>query len=478
MNSRYLFQKVIGLGSYGKVYLAWDTQLLQNVAIKKTALPALAEKDGTKLLQRLKHTHIASYLDSYEDEGYFYIVMRYIEGENLSAYKQRLTKKEIEKLAQILLDILQEIWRQGLLYADLKPANILFDGKTYYLVDFGSLRLMKSAKSRFGSPAYASWEYLNGRPCDWRSDLYSLAKVLNDLYQRPNIFWQLWYRKAIKLKASQRFKTPIQARFYLIQWSKIGKVLLIFNLILGLCYGLVKELCFQECLNNGDYGEALELYPKRLEVFENFVTNGNAKDLEFWNKLEELGVNEVQDDDFLWTCVLLLTQNTTSECWKFQRQLLENVALPKAIHRLNLFETNNFVEFEKIAKDSSERYFLYAYGLYGIKSCRKEDYEFLWHCLENEKQLDEKQQISLMLRYALLVNDNLYIEVTLNKLFQQNDYFYEKALLCYRLFQNGNYQNNWLHLAMEQLRLTALDKRGQELYEMIQEEIRQWGELA
>ncbi len=70
MNSRYLFQKVIGLGSYGKVYLAWDTQLLQNVAIKKTALPALAEKDGTKLLQRLKHTHIASYLDSYEDEGY------------------------------------------------------------------------------------------------------------------------------------------------------------------------------------------------------------------------------------------------------------------------------------------------------------------------------------------------------------------------------------------------------------------------
>lgn len=478
MNSRYVFKQRIGQGSYGQVYLAIDTQTQSEVAIKRTLLPALAEKEGARLHRQLHHEQIAKYIDSFEDQQYFYIVMTYIPGNSLANYKHQLKNQEIKQLAKTLFSILNEMWQKGMLYGDLKPSNILYTKDTFYLIDFGSLRLRNSTTKRFGSPAFASSEYLNGAICDWKSDVYSMAKTLDYLYAKPPVTWKWWYYKMTKQDALKRFKTLHSAYFYLFHYPKITLGYFGICLLLGVGYYPIRSYCYESCIRNQHFYEAIAISPSSYQAYKSIIVKSDIKDDAMWLELENLGLLEVKSEEFLWDCVLLLTKNYTKPCWELQEKILSQLQNPQAIHRCALFKDKDLEAFNQVAKTNDERYFMYAFALAYFENLSLEDKVFLWTELQEETQLDNTTKLNIMATYAILQHDQQWLNEVLQRYLKLDGYAYEKARLYYALFQNGNYQSGYLAKAIQLLENEQQDEKSKQLYQMIEEEIKQWGENA
>jgi serine/threonine protein kinase/tetratricopeptide (TPR) repeat protein len=141
-------------------------------------------------LERLSHTGIVKVEELFEEEGYFYLVMEYIEGESLQKKIPRsdtvfLSEKVVLDWARQLLDIFEYLHGQNppIIYRDLKPHNIILDTKgTIKLIDFGIARLYKDKKQedtiKMGSVMTASPEHYGEGQTDARSDIYTLGATL------------------------------------------------------------------------------------------------------------------------------------------------------------------------------------------------------------------------------------------------------------------------------------------------------------
>ncbi len=199
---RYRIVSVLGQGAMGTVYLAEDTQLKRQVALKT---PHFEKELSGELLERLyrearaaatlRHPNICPVHDVGEIEGTHYISMAYIEGHPLSAFI-RASKPQPERQILIvvrkLAQALQEAHDQKIVHRDLKPANIMVDKRGEPLImDFGlarqarpdeEIRLTHSG-TLVGTPAYMSPEQVDG---DWAkigplTDEYSLGVILYEL---------------------------------------------------------------------------------------------------------------------------------------------------------------------------------------------------------------------------------------------------------------------------------------------------------
>jgi serine/threonine-protein kinase len=188
---RYRLERPISsVGSFGDVWLATDTVLERQVAIKcPKGPPDPAAREGFlaegRMLARLNHPNITQIydVDWNEREDRFYLVMEYVEGNDLA---------EILEGADLPLDLVLEVTRgilealhyaheRGVVHRDVKPSNVMIGGDVK-LTDFG-LAGLKSILQRgtdylAGTPAYISPEQIEGRPTDGRADLYSLGVVL------------------------------------------------------------------------------------------------------------------------------------------------------------------------------------------------------------------------------------------------------------------------------------------------------------
>ena len=161
----YKIEKVLGQGSFGITYLAMHTALAKRVAIKEFFMKEINGRgedgsitgmsDGSLSmnyarkfqkealnLSRLEHPNIVRVTDSFEDNGTFYYVMDYIEGENLNDYikHNQVSQQEavdiIRDVANALMYMHEE---KHMLHLDLKPGNIMrrsSDGHIF-LIDFG-----------------------------------------------------------------------------------------------------------------------------------------------------------------------------------------------------------------------------------------------------------------------------------------------------------------------------------------------------
>jgi serine/threonine protein kinase/formylglycine-generating enzyme required for sulfatase activity len=199
---RYRIVRVLGQGAMGTVYLAEDSQLKRQVALKTPHF----EKDPTgELLERLyrearaaanlRHANICPVYDVGQIDGTHYISMAYIEGHPLSAFI-RANKQQPER--QILIVVrklaqgLQEAHEQKIVHRDLKPANIMVDKRGEPLImDFGLARYTRPDEdvrlthsgTLVGTPAYMSPEQVDGNSANIgaATDQYSLGVILYEL---------------------------------------------------------------------------------------------------------------------------------------------------------------------------------------------------------------------------------------------------------------------------------------------------------
>jgi choice-of-anchor C domain-containing protein len=198
---RYRIVKALGKGAMGMVYLAEDTQLQRQIALKT---PHFEQQPTPELLERfyrearaaatLRHPNICPVYDVGQIEGTHYISMAFIEGHPLSAFIRSKPQPErqilivVRKLAQAL----QEAHDLGIVHRDLKPANIMVDKRNEPIImDFGLARqLQRETNVRItqsgmliGTPAYMAPEQIEGDldKVGPPSDQYSLGVILFEL---------------------------------------------------------------------------------------------------------------------------------------------------------------------------------------------------------------------------------------------------------------------------------------------------------
>ena len=194
---RYMVVKHIGQGGMADVYVAVDTLLNREVAVK--VLRGELSNDPVALLRfqreanastALSHPNIVDIYDVGEENGYHYIVMEYVRGKDLKqliAQRGALCKEEAVAIMKQLVSAVAEAHRCNIIHRDIKPQNVLIkDDGTLKVVDFGialaqdALQLTQS-DSVMGSVHYLAPEVARGEAATRQSDIYSLGIVFYEL---------------------------------------------------------------------------------------------------------------------------------------------------------------------------------------------------------------------------------------------------------------------------------------------------------
>jgi beta-lactam-binding protein with PASTA domain/tRNA A-37 threonylcarbamoyl transferase component Bud32 len=195
--ARYEVLEKIGGGGMAVVYKGKDLLLNRIVTVKVLREQFVSEADFIKRFQReaqavakLSHPNIVSIYDVGHEQDFHYLVMEYVEGQNL---KEIIVQKApvdpleaIDYLIQIL-DALEHAHESGVVHRDIKPHNILVtnNGKVK-VTDFGIAQAVTSATLTYsgtvvGSVQYISPEQAKGEPTGIYSDIYSAGVVLYEL---------------------------------------------------------------------------------------------------------------------------------------------------------------------------------------------------------------------------------------------------------------------------------------------------------
>src|ERR1700674_5810250 len=174
---------LIGAGGMGEVYMARDSRLGRDVAIKVSAAKFTERFEReARAIAALNHPNICHLYDV----GPNYLVMEFVEGTQLKGPIS--VDKAVEYGGQIL-DALDAAHCKGITHRDLKPGNILVTKQGIKLLDFGLARMAHGEEDRtltvagalMGTPAYMSPEQWDGKLADARSDIYSFGCVLYEM---------------------------------------------------------------------------------------------------------------------------------------------------------------------------------------------------------------------------------------------------------------------------------------------------------
>ena len=180
----------------GEVYRATDLLLGQAVALKflpealsgsQAALERL--RDEVRLARQISHPNVCRVYDMSETGGQMFLTMEFIDGEDLASLLRRIGRLSPVKALEIARRVcagLAAAHEKGVLHRDLKPGNIMIDGRGQVLItDFGLARAATNVSDkdvRSGTPAYMAPEQLAGVEVTQRSDIYALGLLLFELF--------------------------------------------------------------------------------------------------------------------------------------------------------------------------------------------------------------------------------------------------------------------------------------------------------
>lgn len=198
IGDRYTITSLIAQGMIGPVYRGLDRQTERPVAIK-VLRPEIVDERPTLLerflregdaLRQLDHPNIVNWLDVIEQDGVYYLVMDYVEGDSLDELLRKQPQLPVERVLEIGLDLadaLTRTHRLGIVHRDLKPQNVLLsqDG-TPQLSDFGVAHYVQrttlSQPGGFaGTLAYIPPEAFHGQEVDERADIWSFGVMLYEM---------------------------------------------------------------------------------------------------------------------------------------------------------------------------------------------------------------------------------------------------------------------------------------------------------
>jgi serine/threonine-protein kinase len=193
----YKIERRIGRGGMGVVYLAEHLTLKRRAAFKLIA-PELGESEGfrerflreARIAAGLNHPNIVTVYDAGEAEGgVLYLAMQYIPGSDLSQIlhrERRLGPYRVLDFARQIASALDTAHASGLIHRDVKPANVLIDGRHAYLTDFGLTKMRGASDATqltrsgevVGTTHYLAPEQVEGKDLDGRADVYALACLI------------------------------------------------------------------------------------------------------------------------------------------------------------------------------------------------------------------------------------------------------------------------------------------------------------
>ncbi len=195
VDSRYRIQSRLARGGMSTVYLATDTRLERDVALK-VLHPHLADDPQfldrlgreAKAAARLSHPHVVGVLDQGEDGRVAYLVMEFIKGHTLRDVideRGALSTRLALALIDPVVEGLGAAHSAGLIHRDIKPENVLIaDDGRIKLGDFGLARAVSTSTSTgslIGTVAYLCPELVVGNLADARSDIYSVGIMLYEM---------------------------------------------------------------------------------------------------------------------------------------------------------------------------------------------------------------------------------------------------------------------------------------------------------
>ena len=199
---RYDVVRVLGRGAMGVVYEGRDPNLDRQVAIKTIRVQSLTteaaqEYEGrfrteARSAARLHHANIVSVFDSGQDGDTAYLVMEFIEGDDLKHHLENGARFSVRASIIMVHDLLMALdhaHRQNVVHRDIKPANMLIEHSgRVKLTDFGVARIQEPDETHLtqvggavGTPKYMSPEQAKGLRGDSRSDVFSAGVVLYEL---------------------------------------------------------------------------------------------------------------------------------------------------------------------------------------------------------------------------------------------------------------------------------------------------------
>jgi len=197
INDRYQIIKSIGEGGMANVYLAYDTILDRDVAVKVLRGDLSNDEKFVRRFQRealnassLSHPNIVEVYDVGDDNEQYFIVMEYIEGKNLKDLikkRGKLTTSEVVDIMSQIADGLSVAHDSYIIHRDIKPQNIMIlENGLVKITDFGIAMAMNATQltqtnSVMGSVHYLPPEQASGKGSTLKSDIYSMGILMYEL---------------------------------------------------------------------------------------------------------------------------------------------------------------------------------------------------------------------------------------------------------------------------------------------------------
>lgn len=312
IDNRYKIIRSIGEGGMANVYLAYDTILEREVAVKILRGDLADDEKFVRRFQReanaassLKHPNIVEMYDVGEDDGKYFIVMEYINGKTLKNLIKKRGALTLEEVMDIMLQLTSAVacaHDSYIIHRDIKPQNILIleDGRVK-ITDFGIAMALKNNEltqtdSVMGSVHYLPPEQANGNGSTTKSDIYSTGILFYELLTGKVPFKG---DNAVEI-ALKHMKEPIPS----VRKNNPEIPQSVENIILRACaknpknrYKSVSEMYedIKTCLSEDRLDEERIVYKYPENNLEETKTLTNLEKREIRNKLEES--DEVEETD-------------------------------------------------------------------------------------------------------------------------------------------------------------------------------------